>query len=235
MNKRSLAIITARGGSKRIPRKNIKNFLGNPIIFYSIKAALESGIFETVMVSTNDEEIAEISRTFGAEVPFMRSSATSNDYATTEDVVEEVVLEYQKRGKTFDFTCCIYPTAPLITGEKLKTAMEILWSNNADSVIPVVKFSYPPQRAVVLVNDKVAMKYPEFIKTRSQDLDEWYHDCGQFYCMRTEAFLRHKAILTDDTIPFVLSEIEVQDIDTEDDWKLAEMKYLMLFGGYTNN
>lgn len=231
MNGTSIAIITARGGSKRIPRKNIKDFLGKPIICYSIKAALESNIFDTVMVSTDDVEIADISMKYGAEVPFFRSAATSNDYATTENVIEEVILEYQKRGKTFDSACCIYPTAPFVTGEKLKKAMEAMWESGVDSVLPIVKFSYPPQRAFIIEREKAVMKYPENIETRSQDLEEWYHDCGQFYCMKTESFLNHHAILTDNTIPFILPEIEVQDIDTEADWKLAEMKYMMLYGG----
>lgn len=230
MNSKSIAIITARGGSKRIPRKNIKDFLGKPIIFYSIKAALECKMFDTIMVSTDDEKIAEISRAYGAEVPFYRSEATSNDYATTEDVIEEVILEYQKHGKAFDFVCCIYPTAPFVTGEKIAQVMNTLRTSDADSVIPVVKFSYPPQRAFIIEKEKVVMKYPEYINTRSQDLQEWYHDCGQFYCMKTQAFLKHKAILTDNTLSSILPEIEVQDIDTEEDWKLAEMKYLMLYG-----
>lgn len=231
MSGKNIAIITARGGSKRIPRKNIKDFLGKPIIYYSIKAALESKIFETVMVSTDDEEIAGLSVKYGAEVPFLRSAATSNDQATTEDVIKEVILEYQKRGKMFDYICCIYPTAPFVTGEKIKKAMDALRSSIADSIIPIVKFSYPPQRSFVLRNEKVSMIYPESIETRSQDLEEWYHDCGQFYCVKTQAFLKYEEILTDNSIPFFISELEVQDIDTEEDWRIAEMKYMMLCGG----
>lgn len=231
MSGKNIAIITARGGSKRIPRKNIKEFLGKPIIYYSIKAALESEIFETVIVSTDDEGIAGLSIKYGAEVPFLRSATTSNDQATTEDVIKEVILEYQKRGKMFDYICCIYPTAPFVTGEKIKKAMDVLRSSIAHSIIPIVKFSYPPQRSFVLRNGKVSMKYPEFIETRSQDLEEWYHDCGQFYCIKTQAFLKHEEILTHNSIPFLISELEVQDIDTEEDWKLAELKYMMLRGG----
>lgn len=229
MNK-NVAIITARGGSKRIPRKNIKNFLGKPVIYYSIKAALDSGIFETVMVSTDDEEIAEISLKYGAEVPFMRSAATSNDQATTEDVLMEVILEYQQRDRLFDCICCIYPTAPFVTGEKIKRAMDVLSASAADSIIPMVKFSYPPQRSFVIRNGKVVMKYPEYLQTRSQDLEEWYHDCGQFYCVKTPAFLKYGEILTDNALPFFISELEAQDIDTEEDWRIAEMKYIMLHG-----
>lgn len=230
MNKSNIAIITARGGSKRIPRKNIKDFLGEPIICYSIKAALESKCFEVVMVSTDDEEIANISINHGAEVPFMRSAETSGDYATTEDVIKEVITEYKKRGRTFDSICCIYPTAPFVTGERLQESMDLLWSSNIDSVIPVVKFSYPPQRSFVIQNNKLVMKYAEHLTTRSQDLESWYHDCGQYYCIKTQSFLEHNEILTTNTVPFVLTEMEVQDIDTEEDWKLAEMKYRMLYG-----
>jgi len=228
MSGKNIAIITARGGSKRIPRKNIKDFLGKPIIYYSIKAALESKIFETVMVSTDDEEIAGICVKYGAEIPFLRSAETSNDQATTEDVIKEVILEYQNRGRIFDCICCFYPTAPFVTGETIRKAMDALWSSSADSIIPIVKFSYPPQRSFVLRNGKLTMKYSEFLETRSQDLEEWYHDCGQFYCVKTPAFLKHGEILTDNTIPFLISELEVQDIDTEEDWKLAEMKYMFL-------
>lgn len=228
MNKKNIAIIPARGGSKRIPGKNIKIFLGKPIIYYSIKAALESHSFDTVMVSTDDYEIARLSVEYGAEVPFLRSSKTSSDFATTEDVIKEVILEYEKLGMIFDCICCIYPTAPFVSGEKIRKAIDTLLSGIADSIIPIVKFSYPPQRSLILNNGKVTMKYPEFAKIRSQDLEEWYHDSGQFYCVKTQAFLKYGEILTDNTIPLIITELEAQDIDTEEDWKVAEMKYMML-------
>lgn len=222
----SIAIIPARGGSKRIPRKNIKDFLGEPIISYSIRAALASKVFDTIMVSTDDEEIAQIARQYGAKVPFLRTPETASDFATTEDVINEVLQEYLKRGEVYDSVCCIYPTAPFITSEKLKAAMELLLGNGIDSVFPVVKFSYPPQRSFIIESGNLVMKYPEYLKTRSQDLEEWYHDCGQFYCVKTKAFIENCEILTSNTVPIVMSEIEVQDIDTEEDWKLAEVKYL---------
>ena len=229
MVKNSIAIITARGGSKRIPGKNVKNFLGEPIISYPIKAALESKIFDVVMVSTDDLEIARTSMEYGADVPFLRSSHTSNDYATTEEVLMEVILEYKKNGIEFQYVCCIYPTAPFVTAEKLKSAMDLFLSSQAEALMPVVKYSYPPQRSFIIKDDgNLMMKYPEYIEPRSQDLEEWYHDCGQFYFFKTEVFLKHETIITDCTIPLILSEIEVQDIDTHEDWKIAELKYKCL-------
>lgn len=220
-----LAIITARGGSKRIPRKNIKEFCGKPILAYSIEAAIASGMFDTVMVSTDDEEIAEIAKQYGAQVPFYRSEATSNDYATTNDVILEVLDEYEKRGETFELACCIYPTAPFITGDKLRTAVEKLEASNADTLIPVVAFSYPPQRALVIEDDSLVFKYPEYLDSRSQDLQPHYHDVGQFYVIRTDRFLINKKLMVGKILPLVVSELEVQDIDNETDWKIAEMKY----------
>jgi N-acylneuraminate cytidylyltransferase len=224
----SIAIITARGGSKRIPGKNTRVFIDRPIIAYSIKAAIDCGRFDAVMVSTDDLEIAEISKRFGAEVPFLRSAETSNDYATTEDVIWEVVNNYMNKGESFTHICCIYPTAPFVSVEKLIGAMDLLKKSDADSVIPVVKFSYPPQRAIVITNGKLIMKYPEFICSRSQDLETWYHDCGQFYCIKIKPFLETRSFLTENTIPFIVPESEVQDIDTEEDWALAEMKYIRM-------
>ena len=151
---KNIAIITARGGSKRIPRKNIKDFLGKPIMAYSIEAALESGLFDEVMVSTDDEEIAKIAKEYGAKVPFLRSEATSNDYATTNDVLLEVIDEYEKRGEVFDHGVCIYPTAPFVDGETLKEAMNELIEKKAETLIPVVPYSYPPKRALVIRNER---------------------------------------------------------------------------------
>ncbi len=227
-----IAIITARGGSKRIPRKNIKDFCGKPILAYSIEAALKSGIFDTVMVSTDDKEIAEISMKYGAEVPFYRSEATSNDYATTNDVLLEVLDEYEKRGHSFDLAACIYPTAPFVTADKLKRAFEELKASDADTLIPVVSFSYPPQRAMVVRDNRLVFFEPKYIDSRSQDLEPHYHDIGQFYAFRTAAFKKNKKLMLGNILPFIVSELEVQDIDNETDWKIAEMKYkLMLNGG----
>ena len=223
-----LAMITARGGSKRIPRKNIKEFNGKPIIAYSIEAALSSGVFDEVMVSTDDEEIADIAKKHGAKVPFLRSEKTSNDYATTVDVIEEVLEEYKKRGQEFYYFACIYPTAPFITAEKLKSATEQLVSSGADALIPVVRFSYPPQRAMVVRDERLIFREPENLSKRSQDLEPYFHDAGQFYILRTESFLKNHALMVGDIIPLELSELEVQDIDNETDWKIAELKYGIL-------
>ena len=166
----NIAIITARGGSKRIPKKNIREFCGRPIIEYSIRAALESKLFDEVMVSTDNEEIAEISKQCGASVPFFRSAQNSNDYAITADVIKEVIIEYEKLGKRFDTLCCIYPTAPFVTAKKLSDAYNEMKKNNADSAMTVVRYGFPPQRAVVIRNGKIEFQYPEYYKTSSQDL-----------------------------------------------------------------
>lgn len=229
----SIAIITARGGSKRIPRKNVKLFCGKPIITYSIEAALRSGLFEEVMVSTEDEEIARIAKEAGAQVPFMRSSESAGDYASTDDVLLEVLEAYKERGREFDNFCCLYPTAPFVTAEKLRTAMGLL--AKADSVMPVVPFSFPPQRCMVLNEEgELRMKWPEHAKTRSQDLEPSYHDCGQFYCCRTAPFLEYKTTDLPHMVPMIMSELEVQDIDNPDDWEIAELKYQKMIAGQSH-
>jgi N-acylneuraminate cytidylyltransferase len=222
---KKIAIITARGGSKRIPYKNIKEFCGKPILSYSIEAALNSKIFDTVMVSTDDEQIANIAREYGAKVPFYRSEKTSNDYATTNDVLLEVLEEYENRGEHYDLACCIYPTAPFVTPEKLKTAVETLTKSDADTLIPVVSFSYPPQRALVIKEGKLQFKHPEYLDSRSQDLEKHYHDVGQFYVFKTEPFKINKKLMQGNIIPMELPELEVQDIDNLTDWEIAEIKY----------
>lgn len=224
-NMRKIAIITARGGSKRIPRKNIKPFLGKPILAYSIEAAIKSGLFDEVMVSTDDEEIAEIAKQYGAKVPFYRSEKTANDFATTNDVLLEVIAEYEKRGEHFDMGCCLYPTAPFVTAEKLKKAMEMLINSDADTLIPVVAFSYPPQRAMIVKEGRLVFEYPEYMDSRSQDLTPHYHDVGQFYCFRVENYKRIKKLMLGNILPFEVSEMEVQDIDNQADWEIAEIKY----------
>ncbi len=226
---KKLCIIPARGGSKRIPRKNIKNFLGKPIIAYSIEAALQSNLFDEVMVSTDDNEIAEIAKKYGAKVPFLRSEENANDYATTVDVINEVLQQYKEIGKSFQTACCIYPTAPFVSSNKLKEAFDLMMSNNFDSVFPVMEFSFPIQRALKKdVNNKMTLFQPEHLNSRSQDLEKAYHDSGQFYWFFTNAILEKGKLWTDNTGVIVIKESEGQDIDTLEDWKLAEIKYKLL-------
>lgn len=224
----NIAIITARGGSKRIPRKNIKPFLGKPILEYSIEAALKTELFDEVMVSTDDEEIAQAALKAGAKVPFLRSAGTANDFATTAEVIGEVLDKYARRGITFCHACCIYPTAPFVTPEALKEAMHLLEQEQVDSVIPVVKFSFPPQRCVVIRNGRLVPKWPENMRKRSQDLEPLYHDCGQCYCLNVESFRRQRAVWMENVVPFVQEERMVQDIDTLEDWEIAEIKYRII-------
>ncbi len=223
----NLCIIPARSGSKRIPRKNIKDFLGKPIIDYSILAALDSGLFDEVMVSTDDEEIAEIALNQGAKVPFLRSTETSNDYATTYQVLEEVLLEYEKIGSSFDYVCCIYSCAPFVNGEKLKLAFDTMIKGEFDSLFPTVGFGFPIQRALKLDNQKISFFYPEYALSRSQDLEKSYHDAGQFYWAKVSSLLEQKSLITNNTDSIVLSELELQDIDNEIDWNLTELEYKM--------
>lgn len=228
MESSRIAIITARGGSKRIPRKNVKEFCGKPILAYSIEAALQSGLFDVVMVSTDDEEIAGIAKEYGAEVPFYRSEKTSGDFATTNDVLLEVLEEYEKRGQHFDIGVCIYPTAPFVTAEKLRAAVEKLEQSDADTLIPVVEFSYPPQRALVVKEGRLVFKSPEYLDSRSQDLEPHYHDVGQFSVFRTAAYAVNRKIMVGNILPFPVSELEVQDIDNQTDWEIAEIKYRLM-------
>lgn len=220
-----LCIIPARGGSKRIPRKNIRDFLGKPVIAYSIETALASNLFDEVMVSTDDDEIAKIGKSYGAEIPFMRSKNTSNDFATLADVVEEVKTAYQNNGKSFQSICCILPTAPFVSIELIQKGYSLLKKTKVDSVKPVVRFSYPIQRAVMMdTQGMLQMFHPEHLTTRSQDLKPAFHDAGQLYWMKSEVGLKGPSKLG-----FEISERFVQDIDTEEDWHLAELKYKYQF------
>lgn len=224
MNERRLAVITARGGSKRIPRKNIKDFLGRPIIAYSIEAALESGLFDEVMVSTDDEEIAKVARAHGASVPFMRSAETSDDYATTADVLLEVLDSYEELGGPFESLCCVYPTAPFVTAAKLKAALS-LFEEGADAVLAVTEFSFPPQRGLIETPRGLEFWQPENAGARSQDLPTIYHDAGQFYFFKASSLRRYGGLCGGDVRGLVVPQTEVQDVDNPVDWQLAEMKY----------
>lgn len=227
---KNLCIIPARGGSKRIPRKNIKPFMGKPIMAYSIEAAIKSGLFDEVMVSTDDEGFAEVARQYGASVPFLRSEKTSNDFAGTEDVILEVINEYEKYGRKFDTICCLYSTAPFVTVKRLKEGLALL-SDDVDAAFTVVQYSYPIQRSLKKNADNyLEMNFPQYADARSQDLEPIYHDAGQFYFVKTQAFRDEFTLWCKRTAPLILSELEVQDLDTLTDWQLAEMKFKLTRG-----
>ena len=226
MSRGSIAIIPARGGSKRIPKKNIRDFCGRPIIFYAINTAICSGMFDEIMVSTDSDEIAGISKQFGATVPFMRSIETSGDYATTEDVLLEVLGEYRKLGQEFDYITCIYPTAALITPQILCDALNLMKKHTPSVVIPLIQYSYPPQRSYTIDKDGYASYLnPEYVRTRSQDLEPMYHDAGQFYVYNVKKLIEKNGIIEDDFYPIIVSEMDAQDIDNLSDWQMAELKY----------
>ena len=225
---RNLAIIPARGGSKRIPRKNIKEFLGKPIIAYSIDAALKSKLFDEVMVSTDDEEIAEVALKLGANIPFFRSKDTANDYAGLAEVAIEVIKKYRQRGKEFNNVCCILSTAPFLNANLLSKSFDNLINNKFDALLPVVKYTFPIQRAMQFDNNKIKMISPENLTKRSQDLKESFHDAGMFYWVETKIFLDESRFWTDNTGAICVSENEAQYIDTLEDWKIAENKFRQL-------
>ncbi|MCF8057823.1 MAG: pseudaminic acid cytidylyltransferase [Bacteriovoracaceae bacterium] len=222
----NLAIIPARSGSKRIPDKNIKDFYGKPLLSYSIKYALDSGVFDEVMVSTDSQKIKNIAIQNGAKVPFLRSEENSSDFATTANVIEEVILNYASYFKLeVDSFCCIYPTSPLLGKETLINSFKKFKKTSSSSLISVCKFSFPIQRALKMENEVLEFCNPEFKNTRSQDLPSRYHDAGQFYWGKAKSFLENRAMITENTIGFELPELEVQDIDNPSDWELAELKY----------
>lgn len=224
----NIAIIPARGGSKRIPRKNLKDFCGMPIIAYSIKAAVSSGLFEEVMVSTDDPEIAAISQQYGANVPFLRSAENANDFATTATVLTEVLANYKSNNKSYQYGCCMYPTAPFITAEKLKEAYTMINAHHFDTVLPVQSFSFPIQRAFYKEENQIRWVDSQHALTRSQDLPKAYHDAGQFYFFNVGSFLQTQKLITSNSGAVEVSELEGQDIDNEIDWKLAELKFRLL-------
>ena len=231
----NICIIPARGGSKRIPRKNIKHFLGKPIIAYSIQAAIDSDLFDEVMVSTDDDEIAKIAIQYGAKVPFLRSADSANDFAVLSDVVDEVLMSYNKQKKNFKNICCLLPTAPFVTSNKITEAYITFIENNFDSVFPVLEFSFPIQRSLKMEGKKVVMVWNEYLNTRSQDLDSRYHDSGQFYWLKSSSFSKEKKMFTNNSGVILISELHAQDIDTETDWKLAEIKFKFMLNEQENN
>ncbi len=232
----NICIIPARGGSKRIPRKNIRNFFGKPIIAYSIEAAISSGLFDTVMVSTDDQEIADISISLGAEVPFLRSNEASTDFATTFSVVSEVLYNYEKQGVKFEYSCCLYSCAPFVNAQKLEKSFSLLKENKFDSVFPIIQFGFPIQRALKIDNQNRASYFnPDFARFRSQDLERSFHDAGQFYWFNTNKSLEYGSIITNNSGSIIIPEIEGQDIDNETDWLLAELKFEILMRNNEKN
>ena len=220
-----IAIIPARGGSKRIPKKNIKEFCGKPVIAYSIEAAIASNLFTEVMVSTDDKIIADIAIQYGAKVPFMRSVKNADDYATTLDILKEVLNSYTKSNRNFMYGCCIYSTAPFITNSVLQATYKKLTEHNFDSVFPIVQYSSPIWRSLKIENNKVAMWWPENVNKRSQDLPAAYHDAGQFYWFNINKILEGNTLYTENSGAVIIDELHVQDIDTIQDWQMAELKY----------
>ncbi|RKF19649.1 pseudaminic acid cytidylyltransferase [Alginatibacterium sediminis] len=221
----NIAIIPARGGSKRIPRKNIKLFNGKPIIAYSIESAIKSQCFDRVIISTDDKEIAEIAIQYGAEVPFMRPAHIADDYATTLDVMHHAVTQLDQE-EHFENVCCIYATAPFVTPGQLREGIRLLKAESADYVFPIAEFTSPIQRA--LLRDSkgfLSMTVPEHLNSRSQDLREAYYDTGQFYWGKVSAFLNNTSIYSDKSLGLRLGKYSCVDIDDLEDWAIAEFLY----------
>ncbi len=222
----NIALIPARGGSKRIPKKNIRNFLGKPIIAYTIEAAIESGCFDRVIVSTDCPEIKKVAIEYGAEVPFLRPDDIANDYATTVDVIKHAISWLEMDGSPVNYICCLYATAPFMrTCDIISGLQKLKDEPTASYAFTVTSFAFPVQRAIKLKEGRMAMFHPEHLKTRSQDLEEGYHDAGQFYWGQPEAFLQDIPLFSDSAIPIILPRHLVQDIDTEEDWYRAELLY----------
>lgn len=222
----NIAIIPARSGSKRIPDKNIKNFYGQPIISYIIKETIKSNIFDEIMVSTDNEEYAEISKKYGANVPFLRSKKTSTDNATTTDVVLEVLNEYLKLGKKFKNVCCLYPTAVFTKSELILKSYTNLINKNVNIVYPIIKYSYPIHKCLIMdEDDKASYYFKNFNEKKTQDLKELYHDAGQFYWCKVSNIIKTNKMYSDNNKCIIVDENKFQDIDNPCDWQLALLKY----------
>lgn len=231
----NVAIIPARGGSKRIPRKNIKQFCGKPIIAHSILAARQSGLFDRIIVSTDDKEISEVASAWGADVPFVRPQELADDHTVTTDVIHHAIEWLHANDTVYEYACCIYPTAPLIRAEDLRQGYEQLSNSDKLFALSVTEFPSPIFRALKKTKSNgLAMFWPEYLNTRSQDLPEAYHDAGQFYWGRAKAFLMGLSMFEEHSLPIVLSRCLVQDIDTPADWEQAERMYQLIFQGDTH-
>lgn len=226
-----VCIIPARGGSKRIPRKNIKPFAGLPMIAHSIRAAQQAGLFDRILVSTDDDEIMTVAKQYGAEAPFRRPAELADDFAGTDPVLQHALAWLADHGTTVEYFCCLYPTAPFVRPEFLRTGLDILRREQAASAFTVTTFAYPIFRALRL-NDRgrVEMFWPENFAKRSQDFPQAYHDAGQFYWFDARKYLVEKRLFTSDSVPVILPRHCVQDIDTPEDWEMAEKLYRLLHG-----
>lgn len=227
----NIAVIPARGGSKRIPRKNIKPFCGKPMIAWSIEAALASGCFDQVIVSTDDEEIKEVALQYGATVPFTRPDELANDYAGTVAVIKHAAEWLRAEGYAPELICCLYATAPFVSAEDLRKGEQVIKNatGTADYAFSVTSYAFPIQRSLRITPEgRVQMFYPEHYATRSQDLEEAYHDAGQFYWGTNEAWLAARQVFTEKSLPIYLLRKYVQDIDTPEDWSQAEAMFKTL-------
>ncbi|MEX6688454.1 pseudaminic acid cytidylyltransferase [Danxiaibacter flavus] len=225
---KKLLIIPARTGSKRIPNKNFRDFLGKPLISYAIEKALASNLFDEVMVSTDDEDAALLCRSYGAKVPFLRSKENANDFATTADVITEVIKNYQNAGKVFDLVCCLYPTSILCSKNHIVAGVEKFLNESLDGLLTVVKYPHPIERALIVgYKDRINYEHQEFANTRTQDLLDRYFDAGQFYIFKPQTFLETTSVINANCGFIELNPIEIQDIDTPEDWLAAEVKYKM--------
>lgn len=224
-----LAVIPARGGSKRIPRKNIRPFCGRPIIAYSIDTALSSGCFDRVVVSTDDAVIAEVARSYGAEVPFIRPSKLADDFSGSNAVVRHAIEWFVARGEPVEYACCIYATAPFLEPDTICRGFDALGEQGVSFAVTVTSFPFPIQRAVRINSaGRLEMFWPEHLKTRSQDLEEAFHDAGQMYWGKADAFLADEPLFASHTIAVPVPRERVQDIDTLEDWSRAELMYKAL-------
>jgi len=226
--KNIIAIITARGGSKRIPKKNIKKFFGKPMLCYAISACKDAGIFSEIMVSTDSDEIANVARNNGANIPFMRSQKTSDDFASTYDVLEEVIVNYINKGQKFDYVCCVYPCVPFLSGQTLRDAYNKLIVSGNDALQPVCKYSVPIEWAMKIKDGILIQNDKDAQLLRSQDLIPSYFDVGMFYMIKTNVLLEEKSLNPPKTMAYIIDERIVQDIDNIDDWNMAELKYKLI-------
>jgi N-acylneuraminate cytidylyltransferase len=226
----NIAIIPARGGSKRIPRKNVKPFLGQPVIAYTIEALRGCGLFDHVIVSTDDAEIAAIARDFGAATPFARPADLSDDEASTDAVLVHAIAEAQRIYGPLEHGCCAYPVNPLLTADELVRGLEVLTARQAASAFPVTRYDFPIEQALLLEEGRPRFRGPEMIDMSSQDLPVHYHDAGMFYWFDVAKFQRLEALFSSESVAFEIESARCQDVNTPDDWALAELKYLRLKG-----